>query len=1106
MSQQQELDVLRKVEFDWAVRLSNIWNDSAWDVPELHSDIRNEFAAKLKEMSGDTRPGSPLGWVLVGTAGSGKTHLIGNFRQEAARQRASFVLVDLTDVSEFWSNVLQGYLDSLQVIYEGDQFQYQCLLRNLLNQQFSSTRPVSDILEILAKRPTESLAKDIQKIINSFHKRHRQEILKYNETIRALVCMNSDDFTIANAGMAWLQGQSIETELAELLGFSNEVKKPQQIVEALSWMMSLGGPTVLVFDQLDPIVTELEYRKIADESIEGQSAAKAIVANIGGGLGALRDVTKRTLVVVSCIESTWSTLGETVLASSVDRFQVPRSLQHVGQDSIVEQIVASRLAVAFQASGFKAPFPTWPFKPNALGFFRNSPPRFILKRCDAHLKRCLAEGRVIVVEDEAGWEGQTKRPVAAPSIDLDARFEKAMAAADLAPLKDEKNGSNELAPLLQSALQCLVWENEEAIPTDVDTQIDVEFTGGKSTSPLHARLRLIFLSENAREEHYCLRAIQHKNAVACQTRLNAAIVQSGIDRALSFRHLSIVRTEALPGGKKTEALIEKFQGAGGQFLSPSDEELRTLHALDSLKRENLPEFQAWLQNRRPVGQLSIVRAAVPSSLLLGTPNSNAALSAPSTEVAAEANGTNANPSIVARSTPTTPSEAPAPTAAPVESKPPEVEVKPNEIEEFELGRQLLGDTMGNPLTMPIKWLEKHSVIFAGAGSGKTVLLKRIVEHAALVGIPSIVIDGANDLAALDERWPSPPDAWIEGDQARADQYHQSTEMIVWTPGRQDGNPVRLEPIPDLAAVAEDREELRAAVGMARATLEPIVATGQSSKSENKKGILASALKYYGLRGGKGLSGFIELLDELPDDAGSGVAKQEKLATEMADSLKTAVITNPILQSQGTPLDPAILFGDDRPDQQRTRISVLSLIGLQDEPRAHFLNQLAMTLFSWIKANPDPSPRPLRGLLVIDEARDFVPSRSATPCKESLSRLVAQARKYHLGIIFATQNPKDIDHTIVSNCATHYYGKVNSPAAIGAIRELIQLKGGSGSDVAKLPRGRFYLHNADLGLKAPVKVASPLCLSCHPANPLDEQQILEKAATSRSQVINIPQSV
>lgn len=134
--------------------------------------------------------------------------------------------------------------------------------------------------------------------------------------------------------------------------------------------------------------------------------------------------------------------------------------------------------------------------------------------------------------------------------------------------------------------------------------------------------------------------------------------------------------------------------------------------------------------------------------------------------------------------------------------------------------------------------------------------------------------------------------------------------------------------------------------------------------------------------------------------------------------------------------------------------------------------------------------------MIDESKDFVPSQKASVCRESLVRLAAQARKYHLGLVFATQNPKDIDHRIVANCSTHFYGKVNSPAAIETVRGLIQAKGASGDDVPKLPRGQFYLHNSDADIAFPVKLLVPLCLSRHPSSPLDEASILLKASESR----------
>jgi len=142
----------------------------------------------------------------------------------------------------------------------------------------------------------------------------------------------------------------------------------------------------------------------------------------------------------------------------------------------------------------------------------------------------------------------------------------------------------------------------------------------------------------------------------------------------------------------------------------------------------------------------------------------------------------------------------------------------------------------------------------------------------------------------------------------------------------------------------------------------------------------------------------------------------------------------------------------------------------------------------------PAKDGLGGLLVIDEAKDFVPSGRSSPCLQSMLRLVAQARKYGLGLVFATQEPKSIDHRIIANCSTHAYGKVGSPAALAVVQEQLAQRGGSGNDVPRLKTGQFYFHSE--GLNHPIRIQSRLCLSHHPSAPLDEAQVLERARRSR----------
>src|SRR5690606_14234061 len=116
-----------------------------------------------------------------------------------------------------------------------------------------------------------------------------------------------------------------------------------------------------------------------------------------------------------------------------------------------------------------------------------------------------------------------------------------------------------------------------------------------------------------------------------------------------------------------------------------------------------------------------------------------------------------------------------------------------------IGHRMVSGDEGETVSIPLDRLPYHTCVFAGSGSGKTVFLKRVVEEAALLGIPSIVIDGANDLCRLGDRWPERPKDFSDQDAEKAERYHASSEVVVWTPGAPTGNPMRLNPLPDFAA-------------------------------------------------------------------------------------------------------------------------------------------------------------------------------------------------------------------------------------------------------------------------------------------------------------------
>jgi DNA helicase HerA-like ATPase len=160
----------------------------------------------------------------------------------------------------------------------------------------------------------------------------------------------------------------------------------------------------------------------------------------------------------------------------------------------------------------------------------------------------------------------------------------------------------------------------------------------------------------------------------------------------------------------------------------------------------------------------------------------------------------------------------------------------------------------------------------------------------------------------------------------------------------------------------------------------------------------------------------------------------------------------------------------------------------DEQRQGFVNQLQMALFSWVRKHP-AHDRPLGGLLVMDEAQTLAPSGRSTVSTQSTLQLALQARKYGLGLLFATQSPKGLHNQIAGNATTQFFGLLNAPAQIDAARDLARAKGGDVPDISRLDTGQFYLATGGRGFR---QIHTPMCLSYHPSSPLTEEEVIARA--------------
>ncbi|WP_285785780.1 DUF87 domain-containing protein [Microbispora sp. NBRC 16548] len=1194
MMTSDELDALRALRFNYTRVADDVWRPLPFHVEGMHRDAAQVILDGLLEAE-ESVAASPIGVAIQGQRGTGKTHLLGWVREKVHEEDAYFFLVSLLDAKDFWESVLLSMLDSLSRPLAGDGSQLRELLWRLC---VLAEVPQAARGPIIGDVPLSRA--DLDAFIDALRRYDPYVGRDVQDTARALTLRASHGLAAQDIGDAYLisapQGEPGERAG---WGFRTVEKTPQEIVHDLSRLLALTGPSVIAVDQVDTLIAQ-------SATLTGGGSAedpehRRTIERVAGGLMTLREVTHRTLTVLSCLPLTWTLIEEHATDTVQDRFRMTLPLGTIPDAKTGRALIEKRFSAQYGAVGFTPPYPTWPVKPEAFEEANQYTPRQLLIRIDTHVRSCLASGQVAELERLTGSQPAKvvpteQRPGPGPDFgELDRRFAELRQRADVVEALDPITEDAVMPGLLSAGLSAWIAEQGE------DGRLFAQDPPPSTKPPLHARLRRTLDEATENEAHWCFRAVSASHHTAALNRLKAASTAAGLDDRIPARKLFVLRNQGWAKGPATQEALAAFEQAGGRVLQVEENDLRIFSALRTLLTENPADLQAWLVSRKPTNEVKLFAealsdAAVPRVSGAGSGRSSRPARSPDrprrtanperrllhreavpglkplpvTDAPSPASG--GTPSAALDTAPppapdtapspasdTAPSPAsgdvperagasvafpggvtlgpavpdlqvwpplPSPEASPVEApsaEVPAVETPVAEVPAAEVPveapfaempaaeaavprprRPLPADeapaapylTIGaatsddRPVRIPLETLRKHAAIFAGSGSGKTVLIRRLVEECALQGVSAIVLDANNDLARLGDRWPEPPAEWGEGDAARADDYLANTDVVVWTPRKESGRPLSFQPLPDFAGVADDPDEFGEAVDAALAALVPRAKLeAKTARAHLGQAVLREAVAHYGRRGGTGLGGLIALLDDLPDGV-SSLEGAPRLATEMAQHLRAETISDPLFAGTGTPVDPGVLLTP--PEGRRARVSVISLTGMaSDAQRQGFVNQLQMALFSWIKRHP-AGDRPLGGLFVMDEAQTFAPSGTATVCTQSTLALAAQARKYGLGLVFATQAPKGLHNRITGNAATQFFGLLNAPAQITAARELARAKGGDVPDVARLRSGHFY---AAFEGGSFTKVRTPLCLSHHPSSPLTSEEVVARANRS-----------
>lgn len=1073
-----------------------MWSDTTLVVEGLH---KSELDRVLGQIANMRASGNRQNIRLIGRPGIGKSHFLGRVRRRVAGTGDLFVACHLARADGFWRTLALAYADALYKRIEGGT-----QLQQLLTGLFRAIGLPDDLARSLIGKTADGDA--LRELAGCWAAEFgpTPEGVVAADVAQALVLYNSSDFAHQDVANAVLQGLPLDGSVDHrALGIRHPQIDPRRTVKALDMLATIAGKaTVVAIDQIDGLISNAQ--RTAPDS------GKSELNELTTALMDFAEEAESTLIILSCIMRSWALLETEGLAAFAARYPLEVKMSDVMAPEEGRELIAGLLGQAYGRMGCTPPWPTWPIREEAFTDAVDHSPRTLIDTVDKHIASCRDAGTVTELDRlVTGAAPQTKPATPPKSVSgdelaaIDARFaamrDETLTRAD----PDADDFEHLFVPLLSGALAAWIGENADLGSFRQDSILDAK-------PPVHARLRRIVDVETEDEEHWCFRAIPHGHHLAQQHRMSAAVNASGLGPR---RALTLVRNSDWNKGPKTRNMLREFEHAGGTLAGLSRDDLATFDALTRLTGEKPGGLAAWLRSRRPASGTALLGAIVVDGVKIGerpagdggapkTPgldasaNSTAGAEKPSPAPQEPSAGKPSRTSFTDRlrqmmeanrAGSTGAGPAGPPTATPRTRKEGEAPRDTSAEPAITLGTQ----RSGAPMTLRLEDLRRHACIFAGSGSGKTVLLRRIVEACALKGVSSIVLDPNNDLARLGSPWPVAPDNWLPGDEARAAEYFTNVEAVVWTPRVEAGRPLAFAPLGGLAAVSEDRDEFSQAIDNAVGLIAPragLPASGQ--KLERGRAILREALAAFVRAGGSDLSAFLGYLDALPDGV-SRLNDAGKLASEMAQTLIAATVNDPLFGGSGEAVDPGALLSPS--PGKRARISIISFVGLpNDDQKQGFVSQLEMALFSWVKKNP-AGERPLGGLLVIDEAQNFVPSGRAVASSRPTMALVSQARKYGLGLLFATQAPKGLHNHIAGNASTQIFGFLNAPVQIDAAEEIAKAKGGSVTGIGKLSRGTFFIATEERPF---AKTDTPMCLSHHPKSPLDPTEVVALASSHK----------
>jgi len=982
-----------------------IWQADPYDVETIHTEARATFEHLLNRASRTPPPPSGAVLVLLGEAGSGKTHLMRAFRTRAHGQDLGYCgyLQMTAEASNYARYMLTNLIDALEQPYDPTGPSRTGLAR--LSAAILESVPGLSGTDMEAFREGDSDSdNDPTRLVDDYADRLQQAPRFQRcdlELLRVLLHLERNEPRVRSRALMWLRCQDMRPQDREWIGGAvprTDEADPMQVLQQLAKLTDAvhGVPLVLLIDQL--------------EDMANQSAPAERFLKVVDAITAFTDSVPNTVVVLACLEDYFKANVERLTKSKQDRLlRDPEPIRLLGNRTVdeIRELTARRLAHLYDMAEVEIDPANelYPFREAQLARLNNLRSRDALDFLRRHHQRCITAGR---------WEepgGSVAAAPPSPDNDLDALWNDFHAAFQ-ATVPD---GEEELGRVLAGAIRGASAELPDGFLFSVAP--DGRYLEVETHRPDDSVDKLLVAVCNA-----STRGIGFGKQIA------------DLDKRAGEIPVAIVRTIDFPKAGKAAMQIAGMLRRHGRRVVVADSDWRRMLAFEAFRSSHAtrPDFTAWQHAGRPLGELDSLQKILKLSALSAVglaavapprsavPHARSASAPPAREVPAPARAPSAGPLVLGHTVSVTPAR---------------VTFEPNEF-------------------------VQHAAFLGGSGSGKTTAALNLIEQLLAHQVPAVLLDRKGDLCRYAD-----PAAWDRpiGDPARSaarQALWDKLDVALFTPGEPSGRPLALPVVPPGFDELPEADRERFAQ-YAAAALGSMIGFKSNDADKGQRAILAKAIETAAALPGAAITvPVLRDVIEQQDDAllnAIGGGYPDKYFANLAQRLLTLELNNRQLLTGGERLDVDALLGTGphvRPG--RVRLSVISTRFLGDAAKVDFwVSQLLVAVSRWCAKSPQPR---LQAVFLFDEADVYLPAGMKQPAtKAPMEDLLKRARSAGVGVFLATQSPGDFDYKCKENVRTWLIGRVKEPRAIEKLKPMLAAAKGCVLDkLAGQATGEFYL--------------------------------------------------